>query len=111
MGRRQGEAIAGYGQKQGGRQHLPAFQAIAEKAHQEHGGRLSQGGDAGRQSQCWALHRQGLACLHQGGVGHARVDQLQAGQNPEVGHRQGARGFGAQGSRFCGAGLILLALL
>ena len=41
------DPIAGNEHQQGGHQHLPALQAIPEEAHQQHGGRLSQGGDAG----------------------------------------------------------------
>jgi hypothetical protein len=97
MGRRHGDPIAGNEHQQGGHQHLTALQAIPEEAHQQHGGRLSQGGDAGCQGQRGALHLKGLSGLHQGCIGHTRVDQLQAGQNAEEGHRQGSGGSRAHG--------------
>jgi hypothetical protein len=71
--------------------------AIAEEAHQQHGGSLGKGGDAGCRDQRGALHLKCLAGLHQDCVGNARVDKLQAGQNAEEGHRQGSGGLSAHG--------------
>ena len=104
IGGRQGDAIAGDREKERPHQHLTAAEAIAQKTHQQHGGGLGQGRDAGGEGQGGALHVQRLSGLHQSRVGHGRVDQLQAGQHPQKGHRQGMGGFLAHAGIREGAG-------
>ncbi len=78
--------VADQGQEQRGRQHPPTAEAIAEKAHHQNRCGLGQGRDTRPQRQGGAMHLQGIAGFHQGDVGDAGVDQLQAREHAQIGH-------------------------
>jgi hypothetical protein len=83
--RGQGDQIASDRQEQRSGQDVPPSEAVAEKAEHQHGCRLGESADARRQGQRGTLHPQGTARLHQGDVGYAWIDHLQAGQYPQLG--------------------------